>query len=361
MAIGLLGLFSAVSASAQVGGWELVPTAAAPSWEMFDVKVWPAQQAYAVGRDDQRAGMVAQFDGSAWREVYTVPGATSELRSIAKTRSGTAWVVGSTGSGGDGPTHALIIHKHHGWHAVTAGHTGVANTELYGVAAVSDSNVWAVGSTSTDGYTTTRTLVEHWNGRRWRIVASPSPNAAGQNYLTSVAAARDGAVFVAGQTNQGPLLLQRNGHGWRRLRMPRLPGYDRSLTDVLARSSNRAWFVGTYQRRSDGFSRPLVLHWNGSVLLRVPVLHPSDWDSSYISTIARTSKGRIYAAGTALLEHGGWNASQAIVWRLTPGGFTPMSTPPVSGSGMSSISTGGGIVLAVGGSDSGAFTDRLAP
>src|SRR6266704_1012129 len=58
------------------------------------------------------------------------------------------------------------------WSIVTSYNVGSGNNNLNGVAAVSASDVWAVGgynSTNGDG------LIKHWNGTRWKVVASPSP------------------------------------------------------------------------------------------------------------------------------------------------------------------------------------------
>src|SRR6266542_3404528 len=48
---------------------------------------------------------------------------------------------------------------------------------LYSVSGTSANDVWAVGSTH-DGNSPSRTLIEHWDGTRWSIVPSPSPDTA---------------------------------------------------------------------------------------------------------------------------------------------------------------------------------------
>ena len=59
---------------------------------------------------------------------------------------------------------------------------GLGN-RLQGVAAISITNVWAVGYTSDGGLS--QTLVEHWDGNSWSVI--PSPNVPDQhNSLTAV-------------------------------------------------------------------------------------------------------------------------------------------------------------------------------
>src|SRR6478609_1772270 len=60
----------------------------------------------------------------------------------------------------------------------------LGNSQLDGVAGLSPSDVWAVGSYG-DG-TVTQTLTMHWDGSQWSIV--PSPNVGANSTLSAVAA-----------------------------------------------------------------------------------------------------------------------------------------------------------------------------
>ena len=62
------------------------------------------------------------------------------------------------------------------------------------MAAVSSSDVWAVGSQGS------RTLTEHWDGTRWSVVTSPNPlpTTKGNNFLTSVTTVSSGDVWAVG-------------------------------------------------------------------------------------------------------------------------------------------------------------------
>ena len=74
-----------------------------------------------------------------------------------------------------------------------AGGALVVHGQLYGVAAVSAGDVWAVGRTHFF-----RTLVMHWNGAAWRRV--PSPSFSSNEELTGVAAVGARQVWAVGYT-----------------------------------------------------------------------------------------------------------------------------------------------------------------
>jgi hypothetical protein len=87
------------------------------------------------------------------------------------------------------------------------------DSSLSGIAAISANDIVAVGAfnKSSGG---AATLIEHWDGTSWTIISSPNPGAA-SNSLFGVTALSDGTVVAVGtQTNQGtdetPLILQKS-------------------------------------------------------------------------------------------------------------------------------------------------------
>src|SRR5579872_909138 len=91
--------------------------------------------------------------------------------------------------------------------------------ELDGVTAVSPRNVWAVGSNQLGS-----TLVEHWNGRRWRIVPAPSPP---ESALLGISAVSAGDIWAVGyrgyRPDMGtykPLIEHWSGSDWHTVRSP---------------------------------------------------------------------------------------------------------------------------------------------
>ncbi len=77
------------------------------------------------------------------------------------------------------------------WSVVKSPNVGSRINSLSGVAAVSASNIWAVGSYSKGS------LIEHWNGTSWSVVKSP--NVGSQfNYLSGVAAVSASNIWAVG-------------------------------------------------------------------------------------------------------------------------------------------------------------------
>jgi hypothetical protein len=184
-----------------------------------------------------------------------------------------------------------------------------ASTQLAGVAAISSTDVWAVGSSGPAGQAAT-TLTEHWNGTAWSIVKSPdASNAAtlGGDQLTAVAAVSTDDVWAVGDigtqaldyTSQSQLessavqtLIEHwNGTSWSIVDAPDRAPRDGVepwdvLTSVAAISTDDVWAVGVtewsvVQGESSLAAQPLVEHWNGTywstVTVPDPETGPPDW------------------------------------------------------------------------------------
>ena len=112
--------------------------------------------------------------------------------------------------------------------------------QLYGVAAVSASDAWAVGRTHAF-----RTLIMHWNGTTWTRVPSPSPSS--DDNLTAVTAVTARSAWAVGYTDVGAyyqtLILRWNGTAWQRVPSPASAGGSQ-LDGVSAVSVGDAWAVG---------------------------------------------------------------------------------------------------------------------
>jgi hypothetical protein len=185
-----------------------------------------------------------------------------------------------------------------------------ASTQLAGVAAVSSTDVWAVGSSAT-GRPGGTTLTEHWNGTAWSIVKSPdASNAAtlGGDQLTAVAAVSTADIWAVGYigtpgvsySSQGEpqstavqtLTEHWNGTAWSVVDAPDVAARDGVepwdvLTSIAAISTDDVWAVGvtewplTYERGRFVAAQPLVEHWNGTywAIVNVPDPEPAppDW------------------------------------------------------------------------------------
>ncbi len=134
-------------------------------------------------------------------------------------------------------------------------------SELYGVTAISASDVWAVGYFV--AYPNTFTLIEHWDGTQWSIIANPNPGA-----------------------------------------------YSNTLTSVTAISTNDVWAVGNFAASASSSNQTLTEHWDGT---QWSVIASPSVGSGYntFNGVSATSTNDVWAAGYglhALVEH--WNGTQ---------------------------------------------------
>ncbi|HEY0069831.1 MAG TPA: hypothetical protein VGE04_07680, partial [Chloroflexia bacterium] len=131
-----------------------------------------------------------------------------------------------------------------------------------GVSAVSPDDVWAVGLFNRG--TWSDSLVEHWNGERWRVVPSPQ----GSKIPYAVEAIHADDVWVVGV--QG-LTEHWNGSQWTVLPAPDFGSGYTNLNDISAASSSDIWAVGERYTDSDSTTRVRIQRWNGSEWNIVPL------------------------------------------------------------------------------------------
>ena len=81
------------------------------------------------------------------------------------------------------------------WSVVPSPNISSGNNNLFGVAAVSTTDVWAVGEfVAPSGVE--QALIEQWNGTSWSVVSSPS--AGGSNVLSGVAIISANDIWAVG-------------------------------------------------------------------------------------------------------------------------------------------------------------------
>jgi len=187
------------------------------------------------------------------------------------------------------------------------------------VALLSANDVWLAGENFAPG-AQNRPLVEHWNGHTWQALFPLDPGAVGGN-LDGIAAISDSDVWVVGSTyttpaDLFPLAEHWDGHTWRLLPSFKFTGYHgfSKLTGVTALASDDVWAVGSAP--GGGFTQTLVEHWDGSAWRRVPSPNVADENNQFAS-ISALSANNIWAVGTSqgyygsqltLTEH--WDGSR---------------------------------------------------
>lgn len=273
--------------------------------------------------------LIEHWDGKTWKRVASPnPGADRSLAGVAAVSRSNAWAVGSyesprffTVPGAPQqfsvPVSATLILHWDGssWTQVPSPSPGGTSgfSKLSGVAAVSGTDAWAVGWSSTNGmdWPHATTVIEHWDGSSWNTVPSPNPGSGGHELL-SVSATSASNAWAVGYSAPEPLpnleatsgtsggvqtiLEHWDGSSWTAIPSPNPGGSSglNVLTSVSAVSPTNAWAVGYYSPRichSCGHS--LLLHWNGTSWKRLPAPAGTGW----LVSVAAVSSTKALAAG----------------------------------------------------------------
>ena len=224
--------------------------------------------------------------------------------------------------------------------ALPAGDSG----SLAGVSMAGPSAGWAVGFTLSSAQGANfQPLIAHWNGRRWRSVPVALA-AVTSGRLDGVAALSPSDVWAVGAVSRAnlstaPLIARWNGRHWARVPAPSVPGYNFvRLLAVAAHSRADAWAVGEAQNTA-GQLRPLIEHWNGRTWTLTP--SPSQGKLSYLSDVAVTPDGAAWAVGGSFGQLSRpfivrWTG-HAWVTAVTPGSRSQVELASVTAAGPAQV------------------------
>jgi hypothetical protein len=277
--------------------------------------------------------LAEHFDGVGWSVVATPngPNAANRLGGVTAVATDDVWAVGSSATNPPTSSHSVTLVEHWTagvWSVVPSpnpapplGGAEVSN-ELYGVAAVATDDVWAVGQSF--DFTTSQTLIVHWNGRSWRAVHAPHPGFA--SVLRSVTAVSANDVWAAGTTTrngrQHTLVLHWDGHAWTQVPSPDDGPYLQEVMRIRAVGPNDVWMVG-YHLAVFGFDENFqtsIFHWDGTAWSVVPSPDMNQ-ENNYLFAVDGISSTDAWAVGffdtgTALqtmAQH--WNGAS---WSVVP-------------------------------------------
>ena len=157
-----------------------------------------------------------------------------------------------------------------------------------------------------------RTLIERWDGIRWKVSPSPNPNPDGVNQLSGVRAVPSdpGTVWAVGSyTNPNgsfgdlTLVLRRTGDTWTRVPSPNVTS-DNHLEAVDATGPSDAWAVGWGSTSPfGGAALPIVLHWDGVGWSKVSIPQPSPM---MLFGVAALAPDDVWAVGHTYLGGPHW-------------------------------------------------------
>jgi hypothetical protein len=242
---------------------------------------------------------------------------------VAAVSATNIWAVGSTTIPSDfDPTSIVLHYDGSQWTSVPVPNVG----DLRGVAAIAANNVWAFGA-----------AVLHWNGDTWSRVATPRAVVAN---FSAISAAGPDDIWIVGNRSVriGPrhaglatLAEHWDGKSWTVVNTPNPNPKLSQLIDVTTLSPDDAWIVG---QAPHGYT----MHWDGRVWRRV-ALPASTSKSTQMWGVGSDGAGTVWAVG----NNGGRGYGKQVylrwggrAWQRVPGPTTTKVTTPSAISGTSS-------------------------
>lgn len=253
------------------------------------------------------SGALAVPAGAAALPALTPnPGVCNQLYDVAALSTTNVWAVGSS-CPSSRVDRTLVMHYNGvAWRTVTSPNVGSFGSTLQAVVALSPANVWAVGY-STLRNRSFRTLIEHWNGRFWSVV--PSPNVGTTAALHAVSARSWHNIWAVGASSRGALTLHWNGVRWSVVTVAaNNPAYRLYGVAVVGPSS----VLATGDRDLGTRTQTLAMRWTGLRWLVVATPNPSPTTNYLQGGLAAFSPGDAWAVGWARVA--GWWRPLALHW-----------------------------------------------
>ena len=300
--------------------------------------IWALGGQVAASGDPDRT-LAEHWDGSSWTAVATPNpdvghndfwGATTVAGATTSTNN--MWAVGdyTDAIGVEHPMADL-------WTGTTWSQfnsipsVGAGSNRLSAATAIASNDIWVVGFSKADNNigTPARTLTEHYNGTTWSVVSSLDPSTTSSDRLLAVAATATNDVWAVGlsiDNNVASTLIEHyNGTAWSIVASPNQSASDNTLYGVAALTTTSAWAVGDYADANGRFHTS-VMKWNGTAWTAVasPTVGAGTYDNALFS-IAAVSATNLWAAGAVysptntgapsdtLVEH--WDGTQ---WSVVP-------------------------------------------
>ncbi len=296
--------------------------------------IWAVGTNTNVGTPGELGSLIEHWDGHTWKYVPVPATVGSTLRAVAAVSSSDVWAVGS----------GVIMHYDGRQWSVSPTQQ---RFDLHAVVALSPTNLWAVGTGSSHNVAVAQ--IVHWDGTQWRPAAIPTIPNSSLLGISAVSAKDVWAVGSATTNFMKPLVLHWNGAVWRTVTFPtgHYPTGEASpqsmvpsgLTAVTALTGSDVWAVGSYDA-SDccrAGSGPIAAQWNGTQWRQVkapniPKSVVTDSQGVNLTAISAASPTDIWAVSTSDIAH--WDGKQ---WKITG---NPRDTPStiIALSGVAAIS-----------------------
>jgi hypothetical protein len=276
------------------------------------------------------------FDGTKWT-AFPAPmiqgDNTSQLNGVVDISPTEAWAAGLVNIGEANPGQVIEQWNGTAW-SVFPGpkFTSAQQPALYGMTAVSSTNIWAAGSLLVNNQTL-YALFEHWNGTAWTA-------AAGTFYGFPSAISADAAndIWVVGCGNFSE---HYNGTSWAPVSVPNVGSGPNCLSGVVALAPDNVWAVGystaTQKPPPGQFDVPtetLIVHYDGnswSVVASPNVGPNSQYQSNRLRSLTVVSPTDIWAFGSYFAASGSENQMTLLLhWDGTSWSLAASPNPTTS-------------------------------
>lgn len=304
---------------------------------LSNANVWAVGNAFALSSQTTTT-LIEHWNGSSWTIMPSPsPGESGNgLLGVAYIGSNDIWAVGFQQSQISGQITLIEHWNGSAWSVVPSPNSTTPNASadaLYGVAAVSTNNVWAVGSYFDSKAQLWNTLIEHWDGTSWSVVPSPTPQGFG-GQLNAVAVVSSGDVWATGadSSDSKGIAEQWNGSTWALVTLPSWT-YQYQLQGIAAAAANDVTASG-YGMVSNGLFQPMALHWDGTswTFVNPPAL-PSNSRFDGIANLPSTHQA--FAVGNMTPSSGG---EVTLIERWNGTSWVTDSSPTITGSALWAVS-----------------------
>ena len=294
-----------------------------------------ADDAWAVGfigdvapeTSSPSGSLVEHWDGTSWQIVKT-PGSSAEtLNAVAGTGPDDVWAAGSANLGAPPPAGDNTFFEHFdgtSWQAVPgpAGNFSEDPVEVTALAALSPTDVWAVGTQNAEGSGEpgTLNLAANWNGKTWTVIPTPDlGNSVSQSDVpTGITAISANDVWASGVEFTGcqaasarvrsrlatgpcqvPYVLHWDGTAWSLIQTPNPGAFGSSLAGITALSASDIWAVGQTQKSAKGPVRTLTERFNGTSWSVQPSPDPGNASNDELFAVAGSGPQQLDTVGGA--------------------------------------------------------------
>jgi len=265
-------------------------------------KAW-AVGYYINGKFEQKP-LIEHFDGAIWSVVPSPsPGQKKNiLFGVTAISDDDVWAVGARQDSA-GLWRTLAEHWDGSvWSVVDSVDVGVNGNQFYAVAARASSDVFAVGQQAGAGFPS-KALIEHWDGTAWSVVPSPADPAATALPLGVAATANSLTVVGQQETDTAPYTtyVAAGPASWLSAKLsiqntPNSGAGENDLFSAATAADGSTWAVGwDIINNKTGNHDPLVLSEKGGVWSLVS--SPSLGGDSGFAAITAIPGGGLWAVG----------------------------------------------------------------